>query len=74
MIDTDGSGVSEEKLMEYTMDHLADAACFIYEVESPEGIAMACMVDAILRYGEAIIQKRDPRLTQEFIDSKEMKK
>ncbi len=72
MIDSEtGKLVPEEEILKESLGLLADACCFLYELESDQGIALACMVDAALRYGQAIYYDRDPRLSEEFLNDVE---
>ena len=67
MQDEAGVELSGEEVMKEGLALLGDACCFLYEVETQEGIALAFMVDAALRYGLAIMKGQDPRLSEEFL-------
>lgn len=60
--------LSDSELLAEAMGHLAESACFAYEIESEQGIAFAVMVDNALRYGQHIMNGTDPRLSQEFVE------
>jgi len=51
--------LSNEEVFKTGMDHLAESACWFFEVETPEGKAMAFMVDSLLRYGERVVKGLD---------------
>lgn len=65
MKDETGKEMSEKELMTYALNYIAEACGILFEIETPEGMALAFMADSVLRYGDAIKQGRDPRLSEE---------
>lgn len=63
MQDENGKEMSDEEITQIGVDLLSDACCFLYEVEDEQVIALAFMVDSALRYAQAIMNDRDPRLS-----------
>lgn len=71
MKDENGNTVPEKEILKEALDHLAEANFFLYDLESAEGIAMACMLNGVIHYGESIYRGLDPRsndLCQESCD------
>jgi len=68
MIDEKGVELSDRDLLRGGLELIADACCQLYEIESAEGHAVAYMADAVLRYGQAVYNDRDPRLSPEFVE------
>jgi hypothetical protein len=66
MLDENGVELSEEEIMKDGLNHLAEACCFFYELESEEGIAMAFMADSLYRYVQAISNNDDPRARKDY--------
>jgi hypothetical protein len=65
MKNIDGTEMSDKEIMKVALDHIADAACFLFEINSDEGIAAAFMCDTLLHYVSAIYKDRDPRLSED---------
>lgn len=65
MIDESGNKISDEDLMKMALEHLAEACCCLYEIESDTGIAAAFMADAALRYTQAVYHDKDPHHAEE---------
>lgn len=61
--------LTDHDLLKYGLDSLSDACCNFFEIETPEGKAIAFMADAVLRYAQAIYYDRDPLLSEEFYAS-----
>ncbi len=61
--------ISDEELLREGLNHLGEAASFLFEIETDTGKAIAFMVDNVIRYGEHLLNDRDPRSSQEFYDS-----
>lgn len=69
MIDHEtGVQLTDEEILKEGMNHLSEACCFFYELYGDEYIALGFMADAAIRYGQAIIKGRDPRLSEEFYE------
>lgn len=62
------SDLPEDEILASALGHLAEACVFFFEMESDHGIAMAFMSDSLIKYGEAILKGRDPRLSEEFYE------
>ena len=69
MYGEDGKVLDDKEVMKSGLDHLSEACCFFYEIETPEGKAMSFMCDAALRYAQAIYNDNDPLLSEEFLNS-----
>ena len=54
MNDENGNKVSEKEIIKVSLDMLAEACCLLFETESPEGHALAFMVDSAMKYGQVI--------------------
>lgn len=67
MNDENGHILSEEEAFKYALDHLSECCCFAFELDTDQGIAFGVMVDNALKYGQAILNERDPRLSEEFL-------
>jgi len=59
MIDESGKEMTEKEIIKCALDHLSDTCCFLFETKSPEGHALAFMVDAALKYGQVIYRGDD---------------
>lgn len=68
MNDEKGNVLSEEEVLKDALNHLSETCCFAFELDGPEGIAFAVMCDNALKYGQAILNERDPRLSEEFLN------
>lgn len=61
MKDEKGNEISQEEILKCGLDHLSDAACFLFELESVEGRALAFFTDGIIKCAEAVLHGEDPR-------------
>ncbi len=68
MKDENGKKLSEKKILYAALEHLSEACCLLFELESDAGIAAAFLADSTLRYAQAIYNNHDPRLSEEFIN------
>ena len=62
MLNVDGSEMSEKEILKCGLEHLADACAFLYEIEDDAVIALAYMVDSLLKCSNAILNDADPCL------------
>lgn len=53
------SDLSEQEIIKTALDHLAESLCWVYETKSPEGHALAFMVDSAVKYGQVIMRGDD---------------
>ena len=58
-----------EMRMEEALEALEDACYIFYEIDSAEGIALAVMTESLLKYGNAILEGKDPRLSEDQVFS-----
>jgi hypothetical protein len=69
-----GEKVSDEQLLKDGLGHISEGSAFLFEIESDVGKALAFMVDNLIRYGEHILNNRDPRCSEEFYNDIESRK
>lgn len=54
MKDENGVVLSENEILKTALDHIAEACCFLFELESDRGQAVAWMADSLLKYGNVV--------------------
>lgn len=55
-----GIDLTEKEIIKEAMNHLSEACCFLFEVESLEGRSLAFMADAVLKLAQVIYRDDDP--------------
>ena len=66
--------LSSLEIFKEGMNHLAEAACFLFELKGDRHIALAYMVDHAIQYGEAIFHNEDPLLSVDLREKERIMK
>lgn len=53
--------LSQKEILKTGLDHLSEACCWFFELESTEGRALAFFIDSLIKCSEAILHDEDPR-------------
>ena len=55
MIDENGNEMSDKEILKSALDHLAEACCFLYEIEDESFHSLGFMVDSCLKLGTVLL-------------------
>lgn len=59
MIDDD-TILTDKEIMKEALDHLSEACCFLFELQTTEGESLAFMVDSCLKLGQILYHEDSP--------------
>ena len=53
--------LTEKEILKTALDHMAEALCFAFELQTPEGEAVAFMLDSVVKYAQVVYHGDSPK-------------